>query len=242
MHKLALALGLFLSPVAAEYTTTLLVPGLDLDPQAIGGYVGSVIATVPLPPPFFHPPSHHATNLPSQDATATTYALSCPLAVGNACGVPASLLITQGPSTLHYAFPTGSGDMTADCKLTGTQGVCSGSILATGAQHGVVTVGYKSFGMYDEVVVTITGAAPEATGEGGAGAATATGTATGEPAGQTAGSLGSGGGAGGEASSATGSSSSAVSSKASTGGMPMITGHAQWVIGGAGAAVAIAAM
>ncbi|KFZ12104.1 hypothetical protein V501_04381, partial [Pseudogymnoascus sp. VKM F-4519 (FW-2642)] len=126
MHKLALALGLFLSPVAAEYTTTLLVPGLDLDPQAIGGYVGS-------------------------DATATTYALSCPLAVGNACGVPASLLITQGPSTLHYAFPTGSGDMTADCKLTGTQGVCSGSILATGAQHGVVTVGYKSFGMYDEV-------------------------------------------------------------------------------------------
>ncbi|OBT51604.1 hypothetical protein VE04_09279, partial [Pseudogymnoascus sp. 24MN13] len=93
MHKLALALGLFLSPVTAEYTTTLL------------------------------------------DATATTYALSCPLAVGNACGVPASLLITQGPSTLHYAFPTGSGDMTADCKLTGTQGVCSGSILATGAQH-----------------------------------------------------------------------------------------------------------
>jgi hypothetical protein len=46
MNKLALALGLLLSAVAAEYTTTLLFVGLELDSQAIGGYVGSVIGTV----------------------------------------------------------------------------------------------------------------------------------------------------------------------------------------------------
>ncbi|KFZ04626.1 hypothetical protein V502_10009, partial [Pseudogymnoascus sp. VKM F-4520 (FW-2644)] len=49
MNRLALTLGLLLPAAAAEYTTSLLLPGLDLDPQAIGGYVGSVIATV-LPP------------------------------------------------------------------------------------------------------------------------------------------------------------------------------------------------
>jgi hypothetical protein len=46
MNKLALSLGLLLSAVAAEYTTTLLFVGLQLDSQAIGGYVGSVIGTV----------------------------------------------------------------------------------------------------------------------------------------------------------------------------------------------------
>ena len=49
MNKLALALGLLLSAVAAEYTTTLLFVGLELDSQAIGGYVGSVIGTVCYP-------------------------------------------------------------------------------------------------------------------------------------------------------------------------------------------------
>ncbi|KFY99260.1 hypothetical protein V501_01298 [Pseudogymnoascus sp. VKM F-4519 (FW-2642)] len=93
MKKLALALGLFFSAVAAEYTTTLLFVGLEPDSQAIGGYVGSVIGT---------------------DATATTYSVTCPAFVGEACDIPTSFTITQGPSTMHYAFPTGgSGDMTA---------------------------------------------------------------------------------------------------------------------------------
>jgi hypothetical protein len=46
MNKFALALGLLSSAVAAEYTTTLLLVGLELDSQAIGGYVGSVMGTV----------------------------------------------------------------------------------------------------------------------------------------------------------------------------------------------------
>lgn len=57
MNKLALALGLFCSAVAAEYTTTLLFVGLVPDSQAIGGYVGRIIGTVcsptaPIPSPY----------------------------------------------------------------------------------------------------------------------------------------------------------------------------------------------
>lgn len=46
MNKLSLVLGLLWSAVAAEYTTTLLFVGLELDSQAIGGYVGSIMGTV----------------------------------------------------------------------------------------------------------------------------------------------------------------------------------------------------
>lgn len=46
MNKLLLALGLVSNIVIADYTTTLLFAGLQLDSQAIGGYVGSVISTV----------------------------------------------------------------------------------------------------------------------------------------------------------------------------------------------------
>jgi hypothetical protein len=50
MYKLKLALGLLSSVVAAEYTTTLLLVGLDLGGEPFGGIYGSVIDSVHFPP------------------------------------------------------------------------------------------------------------------------------------------------------------------------------------------------
>ena len=135
--------------------------------------------------------------------------------------------------------------MTAGCEITTDHGVCSGSILATVASGGLATVSYSSFGTdAGAMPVTITaGAAPGATGSNGSVTVTSA-TTTGTSARQTA--LSSSGGSGSilssGTSSATGSSSNSSSSKVSTGGVPIITGHIQRIIGGAAAAVAIAAI
>lgn len=218
MSRLLLALGLLSSAVTADYTTTLLLIGFDSQSA-----VGSVIAT---------------------DATATTYSVTCPAAVGTDCGIPPSFTITQGPSTMHYEFAAVEDEngntleeIDAGCTITTDHGVCSGSQVSAGTSSpgSGETSSYSNYGTdIGAQVVTITaGPTPGATGSDSSIASTSASTSattSGASAGQTSSNSGS---------SSAGSSGT---SKVSTGGMPMITGHAQWVIGGAAAAVAIAAI
>ncbi|KIM95868.1 hypothetical protein OIDMADRAFT_33275 [Oidiodendron maius Zn] len=214
MSRLLLALGLLSSAVTADYTTTLLLLGFGN--QSV---VGSVIAT---------------------DATATTYSVTCPAAVGTDCGIPPSFTITQGPSTMHYEFAAEEDangntleEIDAECKITTDHGLCSGSQVSAGTSSpgSGQTWSYSNYGTeFGAQAVTITaGPTPGATGSDSSISSTSA-TTSGASAGQTSSNSGSS------------TSSSSGTSKVSTGGMPMITGHAQWVIGGAAAAVAIAAI
>jgi hypothetical protein len=152
---------------------------------------------------------------------------------------------------MHYAFPAderGNPGETAGCEITTDHGLCSGSVVTTAPYTGADTISYSNYGKatisfsnygteIGAQVVTITaGAAPGVTGSSTSIASTSA-TTTSAQASQIVSSSGS--------SSSTGSglsTGSSSSSKVSTGGVSMIISYAQWVIGGAAAVVAIAAI
>lgn len=220
MYKLTLALGLASSAlVASQSTTTLLLLGFDT--QTIDA------------------------NIVGSDATATTYSLYCPSDVDPMdCGVPPSFLFTQGPSTAGYLYSeqigsAGMQTLSVGCHITTDHGECSQTIAgqdATGIMASGTSYQYSNYAtdLGAQAVTIVEGAAAP----GSTGAPTVASTAAQTTGGSTGISTGSS--AGSPTSSPTGSSTG--KSNVSTGGMPMITGNAQWVIGGAAAAVALAAM
>ncbi|KIM94534.1 hypothetical protein OIDMADRAFT_34563 [Oidiodendron maius Zn] len=226
MYTPTFALGLLVSAVAADYTTTLLLLG-----QPNESLVGSVIAS---------------------DATATTYSLDCAATVDpDICGVPSSFSFTQGPSTMHFSVPTydeiGSSEVIdIQCQITSNGGPCTYALISAGTTSTQTVTTYANFGSdAGAQAVTITaGAEPGASNTAASASATATtSTAAGENTGSSIGSssTASGGataaGSSAEISTKSTSSSSIISTKASTGGVPIITGGPQWIIGGAAAAV-----
>lgn len=162
---------------------------------------------------------------------------------------------------MHYQIPmydSAWNPETIDiqCQITGSGGPCTEAIISSGVTSTQTIASYGNFAsdMGDQVVTITDGPLPAATGATGSVPSTPATPVTSSAAGETA-SSGSSTGSSSAASSSpatTGSSvksstqsvsssasgSSSSSSKVSTGGVPMITGRPQWVIGGAAAAAA----
>lgn len=180
-----------------------------------------------------------------QDATATTYSIACTNPDSNDCGVPASFTFTQGPSTIHYQYQVIADDagdnesIELGCVITSSMsGVCSGTALGSVSGSATTSADTTSFSnggseLGGQIVTITAGLAAAAStpvsttmstsaSESSSKSATGKSTVTSTGASQTA---------------ATGSTSS---TSTSTGGMPKITGN--WVVGGAAAALALAAL
>ncbi len=131
----------------------------------------------------------------------------------------------------------GSGIVQAECQITSDHGVCSATVQGTlpggRVTSEATTKSYSNYGLdIGALVVTVTADLPGAAASSATIPSTAAMT-TSAQAGQTASS---------SSGPSTATSLSTGSSRVSTAGMPAITVKAQWVIGGAAAAVAIAAM
>lgn len=152
---------------------------------------------------------------------------------------------------MHYEYTidvgdTSPGTVEADCQITSDHGFCSSAIVSAGPSMfgGAGTAfQYSNFGTdIGAQVVTIVqaGAAPGATASSTVASTLAT--TTSGAAGQTASSESGNESSGSSTATSSPTGSSTARSSVSTGGVLMVTGHPQWVIGGAAAAVAIAAM
>jgi len=223
--------------VAQSTTISLYIPGADTQPL-----VGSIIGS---------------------DSAATTYALECaPGTDSNDCGFPGVFTLTEGPSTAVYTLSDGieadSSTIVAftgyiDCSLDASSAVCAESFGGTEANFpGSSTETFTGTDFtYMPVVITAgplntggaaapssTNAAPTASSTGDAVESSTSGAAESSfdsPSGSSATKTSSG------AAQTQGSSSPSVkaSSSPSTGGVPMITGNAKWVLGGAALAAAL---
>ncbi|APA13618.1 predicted protein [Sclerotinia sclerotiorum 1980 UF-70] len=204
----------------------------------------------------------------ASDATATTYSITCGSTTASAaptsayfddeddCGIPDSFTFTQGPSTIAYVYtidyafditmiqtasdaaPTGSGHAVGCVISNSSSAYCTGinvessgtSTISSDASTTVTGTDFSS--LLSGIPVTIT-----------AGLASTTSSATPTTSGASAtGASATGASASGSSKSSTSASSSASGPTASTGGMPMITAKAQWVVGGAAAAMVMAAL
>ncbi|KAK6598563.1 hypothetical protein ACHAP3_007526 [Botrytis cinerea] len=246
MHAISISIfaaALMGTVVTAQTTTVtdLFLVGFDYgyNSSEQAPYVGSVIAS---------------------DATATTYSIACgsktaaPATTSsyfddsNDCGVPPNFTFTQGPSTIAYtytiddvedyvvtdsasgsSYATGQATMTLGCVLSGTSvGVCSYTELEAVASTTLTSIdattvsGTEYTEVFTGVPVTITAGPASTTGSASGASASASKSASGSASGSAAGS--------------------ASGSATSTGGMPMITAKAQWVVGGAAAAMVMAAL
>jgi len=240
MYKYTLFLAL-LSVAAAQSTTSLLLIGFDQQ-DIVASIVGS-------------------------DATATTFAIACGDPDSDDCGVPTSFTFTQGPSTIHYDYHNtddGSDESIGlGCMVTSSDhGVCTGSMVgnfdgtSTSTSYSTsFSTGASDYVQYQAVTITAGAAGSSAstaasTTQGSSDAVSATKSASGSAASQTSGmttatSPGASGTKTSRASSsaaASASSASASGSAVSTAGMAMVTGSPRWVLGGAAAALALAAM
>ncbi|THV51800.1 hypothetical protein BGAL_0098g00100 [Botrytis galanthina] len=247
MHAISIstfAAALMGTVVTAQTTTVtdLFLVGFDYgyNSSEQAPYVGSIIAS---------------------DATATTYSIACgsttaaPATTSSYyddsydCGVPPNFTFTQGPSTIAYtytigdvedfaitdstsgtSYATGQATMTLGCVLSGSStGVCSYTELEALAPTTFTSIdattisGTEYAEIFTGVPVTIT-AGPASTTSSASGASASGASAS-------ASKSGSGSAAGSVSGSAT-----------ATGGMPMITAKAQWVVGGAAAAMVMAAL
>ncbi|RDW92134.1 hypothetical protein BP5796_01528 [Coleophoma crateriformis] len=220
-HSVA-ALALLASVVSAQSTTSLYLIGFDQQPID-ASIVGS-------------------------DATATTYSLSCPSTTSapvaaassdfnsDICGVPTSMFVTQGPSTLHLAysavFESVTDAVTIGCDLSGTtSALCSGTEMLVNGTSTSTTVETTSY--TGNLADMSTGLGAVAVTVLGSGSATAGSSASTGSSKATTKATGTASGA-----SATGTSAQGTST--STGGVPMVTGNAKWVVGGAAAAAGLA--
>ncbi|KAG0649088.1 Mob as tumor suppressor 4 [Hyphodiscus hymeniophilus] len=225
MYKSIVALALLGAATAQTTTTELFLVGFDQQPL-----VGSVIAS---------------------DATATTYSIACTDPDSDDCGAPPSFTFTQGPSTVHYQYvilDDGDGDnetIDLGCEITNSEsGVCSGTVLGSisaSATSSASTTSFSNGGseLGGQIVTITAGLAAAATTASST--ATTSSTGSSESSSKSAASgKSTATSTGAEQTAAAGSSSS--SSSSSTGGVPRITGNAQWVMGGAAAALAMAAL
>lgn len=207
----------------------------------------------------------YVASIIASDATATTYSVTCASVASAAattasdygydsgeCELPDSFTFTQGPSTMHYVMAynepyTSSGVAFPDaetidvgCVLTSsTIGVCSDTDNGAAASTTFSMATTISFanGADEGTILT---AIPVTITAGGAvtgNTASPTGSASSGAASDSSSKKGS------TATSSSSTASGTASSKVSgAGGMPMVTAKAQWIVGGAAAALALAAL
>jgi len=204
----------------------------------------------------------------ASDATATTFSVACQTGAAN-CAIPPSFTFTQGPSTIHYAYThqaQSSGDFTGTidvgCKITALTGTCSKSVNAIlGTITSAATSSTTTFSGASEMggqILTITGGnlvVPTTASSTSSASNSSAPVKSHYPSSYTNSTNSSTVSTSSSypvtlAPTATGalttgspSSTQGVSSSSVTGGMPIITGSAQWVMGGVAAmAVALAAL
>ncbi|KAG4030124.1 hypothetical protein MFRU_013g01480 [Monilinia fructicola] len=243
------ATALMGTAVAAQNNSVvdLFLVGFDYDAgdQDQAPFVGSIIAS---------------------DATATTYSITCGSTtaasatsssspdLGDDCGVPESFTFTQGPSTIQYIYtfeddydgistanidsasslPPYFATISIGCVLAGSSSAyCTPASMESAAATTYTSTETTTVSGQDlstllaAVPVTITAGATRTS------ASAAETTAGAEPTGSAARS------ASASSASRAAASPSASGSAASTGGMPVMTAKAQWVMGGAAAAAAV---
>ncbi|TVY21389.1 hypothetical protein LARI1_G000821 [Lachnellula arida] len=235
MYKYTLVLAL-LSVASAQSTTSLLLIGFDKQ-DIVASIVGS-------------------------DSTATTFAIACGNPDSGECGIPESFTFTQGPSTIHYDYQVtddgSDASINPGCVVTSSDhGTCTGGMVGNfdGTSTSTTyttsfTTGASEYAQYQAVTITAGAAGSSAstaasTTQGSSGTSSATKRAGGSAASQTSGmtTATSTEASGTKTSGASSSAASSGSGSAvSTAGTAMITGKPRWALGGAAAALALAAM
>ncbi|OKL60338.1 hypothetical protein UA08_04013 [Talaromyces atroroseus] len=237
MHS-AMALALMSSVVAAEnVVTTLFLPGFDQQPL-----VASIVGG---------------------DSSATTYSIGCADGTpSDECGAGNGFTLIEGPETASMEMVVGASsilfvDLACDLNTSVSQAVCTETDGGSEANFPGVTTSTFAPDDYASAWLAVTVTAGSASGAPATTAASATApTASATNSGTTAAATSSADSTAAASSgmttvastSSSGSSataaqsSSSSSSSVSTGGMPQITGNAQWAVGGAAIAMAFAAL
>uniref|UniRef100_A0A093XKZ8 GPI anchored protein n=1 Tax=Talaromyces marneffei PM1 TaxID=1077442 RepID=A0A093XKZ8_TALMA len=212
MRSTTVAMALLSSVVAADSVTTIFLPFFDQQPL-VASIVGS-------------------------DATATTYAIACaPGTDSTECGIPTGFTMTEGPKTMALQMVDGDrsiawADLHCDINTSASEAVCVETVGGAEANFPGTSTTTLEPSDYASAWIAVTVTAGAATG-----AAATTAAHTGSAASTTSGlsTVAS--------SSSTGTASAKASaSVVSTGGMPQITGNAQWAMGGVAVAMALAAL
>ncbi|KAF3392555.1 hypothetical protein F1880_008836 [Penicillium rolfsii] len=211
-----------------------------------GAAIAAADSTVTLFLPGFDAQSIDAKILGSSK-TMTTYLLNCPPGADvNDCGLPdVGYKVTAGGSTVLYTMSYEEESVSESCKLDGTTSatcwgaIASGTVTSTeSSSFNIATIPYGGFQAV-HVTATETGEASASTGAS-ASAPTATVTTTTTSSASTTAET-----ATGSASQTTHTGTSAATTSAShssNAAMPMMTGNALWVAGGAAAALALVAV
>jgi len=203
----------------------------------------------------------------ASDKTATTYSIACATPSSDDCGVPPSFTFTQGPSTMHYAYSmsddgasysfsgTGSAYNAVEtfdvgCVITtSSSAICSATDVEIAGASTFSSATTTPINNISSVLVGI----PVTITAGAISTTTSSPSSTSVTAGSSS-SLASIKSSSGISSSvsasstskasgaAGGTSSGSATSTQSAAGLPMITAKAQWVVGGAAAAMAYAAI
>ncbi|GLI79200.1 hypothetical protein PoHVEF18_007528 [Penicillium ochrochloron] len=223
MHFKSLALVAGAAIAAADSTVTLFLPGFDaqsIDAKILGS-----------------------------SSTMTTYLLNCPPGADpNNCGLPdVGYRVTAGGSTVLYTMSYDDETISQSCKLEGTTSaacwgaITSGTMTSTeSTSFDIATIPYGGFQAV-HVTATQTGDAAASTGaSASAPTATMTKTTTSSASGST--TTGTSTGTASQSGSTGTSTASSSASHSSNAAMPMMTGNALWVAGGAAAALALAAV
>ena len=131
-----------------------------------------------------------------------------------------------------------------ECDLQGTtRAACSVSYNAgsmTSTFSTAVDIATIPYGGYQEVRITTTSTGAAATT--GASVATSTASSTGTSSSSSSGSSSGSGSATASSATGTAATTSAQTSESTNAAMPAVTGHAHWAVGGAAAALALAAV
>ncbi|RHZ61137.1 putative GPI anchored glycoprotein [Aspergillus thermomutatus] len=201
-------------------------------------------STVSLFLPYADPQSLVAEVLGSS-GSATTYVVNC-ASTEQDCGMPSGgFTVVQGASTMQQAYSYDDYYVSLGCKLGGTTSIsCLVSQTDSSTTRVTASAMTEDIGsLFLPVVVTGTASAgaPATTGAS-ATAGTASATATGSASATGKITLATSGASATSGAQATGSSASASASHSSSGNaaMPQITGNANWAIGGAAMALALA--
>jgi len=163
------------------------------------------------------------------DSTATTYVLKCAPSPSVFCAIPQNFTLTEGPSTACYTVTEVAIDVTSslNCKYSGTTTAeCIGGTAMGGVTKPTSTTLSSTFmeAFFQQVVVTASDTTYSSTTAQAAHTTTATGASTTRlPVGSR---------------STTVSGSVPAVSTAGAAGVPRVTGGSQFVLGGAGMALA----
>uniref|UniRef100_A0A093V066 Low-density lipoprotein receptor-related protein 8 n=1 Tax=Talaromyces marneffei PM1 TaxID=1077442 RepID=A0A093V066_TALMA len=219
MRSTTVAMALLSSVVAADSVTTIFLPFFDQQPL-VASIVGS-------------------------DATATTYAIACaPGTDSTECGIPTGFTMTEGPKTMALQMVDGDRSIASEAVCVETVGGAEANFPGTST----TTLEPSDYASAWIAVTVTAGAATGAAATTAASATAPTASATTKAAATTAAHTGSAASTtSGLSTVASSSSTGTASAKASasvvsTGGMPQITGNAQWAMGGVAVAMALAAL